>query len=135
MKTHPKRWKIISRPLISHCSNWSTCESLCKTSTIQYSKKINPKPYLQLKINFFRNLLSQIFLLISNKKTYPTGQQKASAVTGSIVGETASHSILGELMTVGSRDNDISFNASISNLGSYILVADANNQPEKKKIG
>merc|ERR1719339_402105 len=32
-------------------------------------------------------------------------------------------------MTVGSRDNDISFNASISNLGGYILVADRNNQP------
>ena len=61
------------------------------------------------------------------KTTYPAGQEKTSAVGGSIVGKADLESITREFMTVGSSQNTISFETSISDLTTDILVGSTDN--------
>lgn len=57
-----------------------------------------------------------------------TGNQQTGAVSGSVVGQAALDSVLGQLMRVSGAHDAISLNASVSDLTGDVAVAEAHDQ-------
>merc|ERR1719300_1070171 len=58
-----------------------------------------------------------------------SSQEQSSAVACSIVGKPNFNSISGQLMTVSSANNDVSFKSSIGNLAADVSVGRSDNHP------
>merc|ERR1719320_144239 len=59
----------------------------------------------------------------------PPGEQKPSAVSSSIVGETNLHTVPGQLVAVGGADDNVTLEPGVGNLAADIGVGEAHDHP------